>query len=395
MGIQPSKRMGNFTTSIFSELAQLKREQQRLGVEVIDLSVGSPDLPPPKFIMEELAKQVMNSEQYGYSLTGIGEFYEAVSTYYSRRHGVNIAAENEVALLMGSQDGLVHLPLFFTDSGDIVLAPDPGYTAYEAGINVASATLFPMPLREENQFLPCLEEIPEDIARKAKMMILNFPGNPVPTLGNKEFFEKVVAFAKKHQILVVHDFAYSELVFDHNHATSFLEVEGAKEIGIEINSLSKSFNLAGARIGYIVGNKEIINLIQRFKSNLDYGVFIPVQKAAVSALIDDRGFLEQNAKIYEKRRDILVNGFKELGWEIAASPATMFLWARIPDGWQSKEFAFELLSRSGVVVTPGNAFGKNGEGYVRIALVQNEEKLKLAIDKIKQSNILASIKDSK
>lgn len=388
MGIKPSKRMDSFTTSIFSELAQLKREKQKLGMEVIDLSVGSPDLPPPQFIMEELAKQVKDPKQYGYTLAGTEEFHQAVSTYYQRRFNVDIEPQKEVVLLMGSQDGLVHLPLFFTDPGDYVLVPDPGYTAYEAGINVASATLFPMPLKEENHFLPCLDDIPEEIAYKAKMMILNFPGNPVPALANKDFFEKVVSFAKKYQILVLHDFAYSELVFDDHQVTSFLEVDGAKEVGIEINSLSKSFNFAGARIGYILGNKEVIEIIKRIKSNLDYGVFLPIQKAAVKALEHDGMFLVENAKIYERRRDILVNGLKELGWNITPSPATMFLWARIPFGWNSKNFAFELLHQTGVVVTPGNAFGEYGEGYVRIALVQDEEKLKKAIEKIKESNIL-------
>ncbi|MFV9511166.1 LL-diaminopimelate aminotransferase [Tepidibacillus sp. LV47] len=387
MNISVSERVRVFQTNVFSELFAYKKQRLEQGLEVIDLSVGSPDLPPPVYVMEVLADAVKDPTQYGYALKGTDEFHEAVAHYYEKRFSVLLDPSKEILQLMGSQDGLVHLPMIFADPGDLILVPDPGYTAYEAGVHLASATLYPMPLKKENQFLPCLREIPEDVAKKAKMMILNFPGNPVPALATKEFFEEVVQFAKKYEIIVVHDFAYSELIFDEKKGISFLEIEGAKEVGIEFNSLSKSFNLAGARIGYIVGNEKMIEEIAKVKSNLDYGTFLPIQKAAATALKGGTEFLHQNRKIYERRRNILVEGLSSLGWHVEKPSATMFIWAEIPKGWRSKEFALELI-QAGVVVTPGNAFGVQGEGYVRIALVQPEEKLKRAIELIDQSGIL-------
>ncbi|TCS83551.1 LL-diaminopimelate aminotransferase [Tepidibacillus fermentans] len=385
--ISISDRVKVFQTNVFSELANYKKQRIEQGLEVIDLSVGSPDLPPPVYVMEALVDAVKDPTQYGYALKGTDEFHEAVADYYHKRFSVQLNPKKEVLQLMGSQDGLVHLPMIFADPGDVILVPDPGYTAYEAGVHLASATLYPMPLKKEYQFLPRLDEIPEEIARKAKVMILNFPGNPVPALATKEFFEEVVQFARKYEIIVIHDFAYSELIFDGHQKISFLEIDGAKEVSIEFNSLSKSFNMAGARIGYIVGNEEIIEEIAKVKSNLDYGTFLPIQKAAATALKDDSEFLTKNAKIYQDRRDVLVDGLSAIGWHVDKPPATMFVWAEIPKGWASKEFALELI-KAGVVVTPGNAFGAQGEGYVRIALVQSEEKLKRAIQLIDRSGIL-------
>jgi LL-diaminopimelate aminotransferase len=265
--------------------------------------------------------------------------------------------------------------------------PDPGYTAYEAGIRLAGAKSYPMALRKENGFLPDLTEIPEEIAQEAKMLILNFPGNPVPALGDRSFFEEVVAFARRYEIFVVHDFAYSELIFDDRHPISFLEIAGAKDVGVEFNSLSKSFNMAGCRIGYLVGHPQVTEELGRLKSNLDYGIFSPIQKAAVTALNKGTGFLEENAKVYERRRNVLVEGLKEIGWSVDSPPATMFVWAAIPEGSTSKQFAFDLIEKAGVVVTPGNAFGNHGEGYVRIALIQSEERLQLAVNKIAKTGI--------
>ncbi|MDR4886783.1 LL-diaminopimelate aminotransferase [Fredinandcohnia sp. QZ13] len=387
MKITLSQKMNEFGESVFTELANYKKNKMREGQDIIDLSVGSPDLPPPPYVIEALATHVQNPSLYGYSLTGIDELHDAISNYYIRRYDVPVNKESEVLMVMGSQDGLVHFPMAFANPGDLVLVPDPGYTAYAAGIALAGAKPYGMPLKEENQFLPDLDAIPEDICQKAKIMILNFPGNPVPALATQSFFEKVIQFAKKHQILVLHDFAYSELYFEEK-PISFLSVEGAKEVGVEFNSLSKSFNMAGCRIGYMVGNPDIIAAINRLKSNLDYGVFLPIQKAAIAALRDTSNFSENLRETYKKRRDLLVNGLADVGWQVESPKASMFIWAKIPKGFTSTEFTYRLIDEAGIVVTPGNAFGPNGEGYVRIGLVQNEETLKKGVQRLQDIPLL-------
>lgn len=382
--------MNHFQTSIFNELASYKKKKMQDGKEMIDLSVGSPDLPPAQFVIDELAKHATRPSNYGYTLTGIEELHEAITTYYRNQYGVSLNAEKEALMVMGSQDGLVHLPMVLTNPGDIILLPDPGYTAYDTGVTLAGATVYGMPLKEENNFLPDLEAIPEKIREKAKLMILNFPGNPVPALATKQFFEQVVAFAKKHQIAVVHDFAYSELYYEHK-PVSFLSIEGAKDVGVEFNSFSKSFNLAGCRIGYIVGNPTIVAGLNRLKSNLDYGVFLPIQKAAIRALENSASFSEELRAIYKKRRDILVNGLNALGWKVDAPSASMFIWAKVPKPFTSTEFVYRLMDDAGIVVVPGNAFGDAGEGYVRIGLVQPEEVLEKAVTKLRSSTLFSTI----
>ncbi|WLR52970.1 LL-diaminopimelate aminotransferase [Bacillus tianshenii] len=376
-----------FPTSIFSELAQYKAKKVEEGADMIDLSIGSPDLPPPKWIRDELAKNVQDEAQYGYTLRGLAEFHQAAAHYVMEKFGVTIDAEREILQLMGSQDGLVHLPMVLAQANDVILVPDPGYTAYEAGVKMAGAQMVGMPLQKENQFLPDLNAIPEDIAKRAKMMILNFPGNPVPALANRAFFEEVVAFAKKHNIVVVHDLAYADLVFDGLKPISILEVSGAKDVSVEFHSLSKSFNMAGCRIGYLVGNEHIISMLGKLKSNLDYGVFAPIQKAATLALKEGAQFLEENRLLYKGRRDVLVDGLHSIGWMVERPNATMFVWAEVPTGYTSKEFAYTLIDKCGVVTTPGNAFGSYGEGFVRIALVQSEERLQEAVERIGNSRL--------
>lgn len=388
MNITLSNRMDAFQPSIFSELAQYKQKKLAEGCPIIDLSIGSPDLAPPSFITKTLAEEVVRDDQYGYSLTGTNEFNHAVSSFYKRNYQVDLAHDQEILLLMGSQDGLVHFPMVFANPGDIILVPDPGYTAYAAGIAMAGAKPYFMPLKKENKFLPDLSLIPDEIAKKAKMMILNFPGNPVPALANKEYFAQVVQFAKKHHILVLHDFAYSELYFEGNKPVSFLSVNGAKDIGVEMSSFSKNYHMAGSRIGYLAGNKEIVAAVNQLKSNLDYGVFLPIQKAAVRALQEGEEFCRKSRSIYQERRDVLINGLKEIGWEMMKPDAGMFIWAEIPKGWTSLEFTYALIDEANVVVTPGHAFGPNGEGYVRIALVQDADILKKAISEIKRANIV-------
>ena len=375
MNLIASNKMRKLTTGIFTELANKKQDALNKGMDVIDLSVGSPDLPPPPFVVDTLVKYSQDTTKYGYTLKGIDEFNEAVGTFYKKRYSVDLDPIGEVLQLMGSQDGLSHLATAIVNPGEYVLVPDPGYPIYEASVTLAGGLVYPMPLLEENQYLPKLDEIPQDILKKTKMMIISYPGNPVTAMANEAFFEEVVSFARKNNILVVHDFAYSELIFDHHPQISFMSVKGAKEVGIEFNSLSKTFNMAGCRVGYVVGNKEAINILASIKSHIDYGVFYPIQKAATAALTSDYTVLQEQVKEYEKRRDLLITGLEHAGWKVAKSPATMFIWAKIPSGWTSRQFAFELIEKVGVAVVPGDAFGQQGEGYVRMALVQSPEKL--------------------
>ncbi|MFE8702129.1 LL-diaminopimelate aminotransferase [Cytobacillus sp. FJAT-54145] len=389
MNISMSRRMNAFQESIFTELAQLKKSKISEGNDMIDLSIGSPDLPPPPFIVNELVNSVQDPALYGYSLKGTSEFQQAVSKYYMREYSVQLDSEEEVLLLMGSQDGLVHLPMALCNPGDYILVPDPGYTAYAAGVAMADAELYPMPLKKEHSFLPDFTNIPTEVCQKAKLMILNCPGNPVPAMATQAFFEQAVEFAREHNIVILHDFAYSELYYN-KKPISFLSIEGAKDVGIEMNSLSKSFNMAGCRVAYAIGNKRILKMLGDLKSNLDYGVFYPIQAAASKALLDESPFLEENRLIYKHRRDLLVDGFHQLGWNITSPLASMFIWAEVPEGYTSKEFTLKLLHEANVVVTPGTAFGTWGEGYVRIALVQPEERLKLALSNMKKSQIFSN-----
>jgi LL-diaminopimelate aminotransferase len=377
-----SEKLQKLSSSIFQEVANRKQEAINKGKDVIDLSVGSPDFPPPPFVIDTLLAYTKDPSNYGYTLKGIPEFHDAVTYFYKQRYSVHLDAKKEVLQLMGSQDGLAHLATAMINPGDYVLVPDPGYPIYEGSVTIAGGIIYPMPLRAENRFLPKLEEIPEEIIEKTKMMILSYPGNPVTAIADESFFEEVVAFAKRHQILVVHDFAYSELVYDGHPQISFLSIPGAKEVGIEFNSLSKTFNMAGCRIGYAVGNEHVISILASFKSHIDYGVFYPIQKAASKALTSDFDYLKGQVKEYERRRDVLVEGLRKSGWEVEKSPATMFVWAKIPQGWTSRQFAFELIDRAGVAVVPGDAFGKQGEGYVRIALVQPTKTLQEAAERI-------------
>ncbi|MEH7500699.1 LL-diaminopimelate aminotransferase [Neobacillus drentensis] len=392
MNLVASEKVKKMSASIFQEIANRKQEAIKGGKDVIDLSVGSPDFPPPAFVVETLSDYAKDPSKYGYTLKGIPEFNEAVSYFYKQRYAVDLSASTEVLQLMGSQDGLAHLATAIINPGDYVLVPDPGYPIYEASVNIAGGVIYPMPLLAENKYQPKLDEIPLEILHKTKMMIISYPGNPVTALADKAFFEKVVEFAKLHNILVVHDFAYSELIFDGNPQISFMSVPGAKEVGIEFNSLSKTFNMAGCRIGYVVGNEQAIDILASFKSHIDYGIFYPIQKAAVIALTSDFSFLQTQVNEYEIRRDALISGLEKSGWQVAKSPATMFVWARIPAGWKSREFAFELIEQAGVAVIPGDAFGDLGEGFVRIAMVLPPDRLSLAAERIQGFLLENSIK---
>ena len=367
-----ANRMRPLTTSIFTELAQMKHAVRAAGKDIIDLSVGSPDLPPSADIIEALVDGVRDVQNYGYAITSLHEFQAAVASFYKSRYGVSLDPQREVLQVIGSQDGLAHLTLATVNPGDVVLVPDPGYPIYQASVQLASGVLYPMPLLAENDFLPDLAAIPREICQRAKLMILNYPGNPVPKLATRKFFRDVVSFAQVNDILVIHDFAYSELVFDGRKPTSFLSIDGARQVGIEFNSLSKTFNLAGARIGYAVGHPGVLAALAQLKSNIDYGVFLPIQRAAIVALTGDPALLTDQAHTYEARRDALCDALDDIGWRVQRPSATMFLWAKLPlHIASSHDFAMNLLERTGVAVTPGRAFGSCGEGYLRIALVKD------------------------
>jgi len=382
--------MSIFAPAIFGDLKVAAEVKKATGAEVIDLSLGSPDLPPDEKVRRVLSEQSALANTYGYTLGGTKRFNEAVANYYERRSGVTLDPETEVIQTMGSQEGLVHLPLAFCNEGDFVLTTNPAYVAYEAGIKLAGAIPYEMPLRAENGFLPNLDEIPEDVAQKAKLLILNLPGNPVPAMPNRVFFEKVVAFAKKYNIIVLHDAAYSEYYFTGDSPISFLSTPGAMEVGMEINSLSKSFSLAGARIAYIVGNAEVVHILRQLKSNLDYGTFGPIQEAAVTALDNAEEITDRLRAEFSKRHSVLMKGMEEIGWSATPSNGGMFVWAKYPFEMDDKEFVFKVIEQCGVVMVPGSIFGSEGAGFVRLALVQKVDVLQKAIDQLSRLEIFAT-----
>lgn len=374
--------MQRFPNSIFGDLKAATIEAAQNGKEIIDLSLGSPDIPPHEKIRQVLSAEAAKTTSYGYTLTGTQNFYEAVARYYKRRSNVDLNAATQIVQTIGSQEGLVHLPVAFCDPGDIVLTTNPAYVAYDAGISLAGATSYYMPLTKENNYLPDLDAIPEDIAQKARLLILNLPGNPVPAMPTTAYFEQVVAFAKKYNIIVLHDAAYSEFYFEGDAPLSFLSTAGALEVGLEINSLSKSFSLAGTRIAYIAGNADMIAVLKQLKSNLDFGIFEAIQTAAVTALDMAEEITDTLRTTFASRHHALMEGLQTIGWEVAPSNGGMFVWAKYPHSLSSEDMAFYFIKEAGVVTVPGTAFGTAGEGYLRLALVQPEEKLRAAVERL-------------
>lgn len=383
LNIQPSKKMSLFAPAIFGDLKKHAKIQQQNGVELIDLSLGSPDIPPAENLRQKMSELSALSSSYGYTLTGIQTFNEAVCNYYKRVNGVELNAETEVVQTIGSQEGLVHLPVAFCDPGDVVLTTNPAYVAYDAGIHLAGATPYYMPLTKENDYLPDLKAVPEEVLQKAKLLILNLPGNPVPAMPSLEYFKEVVDFAKQYNIIVLHDAAYSEFYFKGDAPISFLATPGAKEVGLEINSLSKSFSLAGTRVAYIVGNAQLVEIMKQLKSNLDFGIFEPIQQVAALALDNSEEITDKLRKTFSERHKTLMEGLTSIGWEVAPSNGGMFVWAKYPYDINCIDFAFKAIEQTGVVMVPGTVFGSAGEGYMRLALVQPVELLEKAVEKLK------------
>lgn len=383
-----ANRMNQFGEGVFSRLAVMRKNRLAQGKEVYDLSIGAPNIPPTKRIMEVMAEAVMKPSNYVYAINDTQQLLEAVAQWYKRRYDVELNPETEICSLLGSQDGLSHIALSILDPGDVMLVPDPCYPIFADGPRIAGAELYYMPLQKENDYVIQLQDIPEEIARKAKFMLVSYPNNPTAAMAPESFYHEVVAFAKKYDIIVLHDNAYSELVFDGQSCGSFLSIPGAMEVGVEFNSLSKTYGLAGARIGFCVGNKEVVGMLKTLKSNMDYGMFLPIQAAAVEALTGNQAVVAETRAAYEHRRDVLCDGLIEAGWHMEKPAGTMFVWAPIPDSYQDSEsFVADLLDKTGVLVTPGSAFGPSGEGYVRMALVQSEDTMKKIVEAVAVSGI--------
>lgn len=383
-----ANRMNQFGEGVFSRLAVMRKNRLAQGKEVYDLSIGAPNIPPTKRIMEVMAEAVMKPANYVYAINDTQQLLEAVAQWYKRRYDVELNPETEICSLLGSQDGLSHIALSILDPGDVMLVPDPCYPIFADGPRIAGAELYYMPLQKENDYVIQLQDIPEEIARKAKFMLVSYPNNPTAAMAPESFYHEVVAFAKKYDIIVLHDNAYSELVFDGQSCGSFLSIPGAMEVGVEFNSLSKTYGLAGARIGFCVGNKEVVGMLKTLKSNMDYGMFLPIQAAAVEALTGNQAVVAETRAAYEHRRDVLCDGLIEAGWHMEKPAGTMFVWAPIPSSYQDSEsFVADLLDKTGVLVTPGSAFGPSGEGYVRMALVQSEDTMKKIVEAVAASGI--------
>lgn len=387
--MQFSMRMERFGEGVFTRLAAIKRQKLSRGEAVFDLSVGTPNIPPAQHILDAMAEAVKDKTNYVYALSDQQELKEAAARWYERRYGVILDPDTEITSLLGSQEGLSHISLAIVNEGDVVLVPDPCYPAFTDGPLLAGARLYYMPQKKENGYVIRLSDIPAEVLRQAKLMIVSYPNNPTTAVAPDSFYEELVALARRHDIIVLHDNAYSELVFDGHAGGSFLQFPGAREVGVEFNSLSKTYGLAGARIGFCLGNKEVVSKLKLLKSNMDYGMFLPIQKMAIAAITGAQSCVAENCAAYERRRDVLCDGLNRIGWKVEKPAATMFVWARIPDHYQfSESFAMDLVSQSGVLVTPGSAFGPSGEGYVRMALVQDEDILKAAVASLESCGIL-------
>ena len=383
--MRPADRLNHVPMYVFAALGTRIRELQAQGLDVIRLDIGSPDMPPPDFVIEALHRSATNPKHHGYAgYFGTPALRQAIADHYARRFGVELDVATEVQPLIGSKEGIANLALGWLDAGDIALVPDPGYPSYRMGTSLAGGETYALPLLAENDFLPDLDAIPDEIASRARLLWLNYPNNPTGAVAPLEFFERAVAFARKHDLLICHDAPYTEISFDGYQAPSLLQVPGAKEVAVEFNSLSKSHNMAGWRVGMAVGNAQAISALLQVKSNIDSGIFRPIQDAAVAALNGDQSWLAERNAIYQMRRDMVLKALKEMGIQAHRPKAGLYIWAETPPGYTSAAFADKLLREAGVSVTPGSAFGQHGEGYLRISLGQDTERIREALDRLKE-----------
>lgn len=383
--MRAAKRLQNLPPYPFATLERRIAELKSKGMDIVRLDIGSPDLPPPPFIVEALYKSAQAPTNHGYpGYYGTPQLRRAIADYYARRFGVELDPKEEALVLIGSKEGLAHASLAFLDPGDLALIPDPGYPTYYLSTLLAGGEVYYMPLLAENEFFPDFSAIPTEIAERARLMWLGYPNNPTGATANLDSLSRAVDFARAHDILLCHDNPYCDLTYDGYLAPSILQIPGAKEVGIEFNSLSKTYNMAGWRVGMAVGNAEAIKALALVKSNVDSGVFLPIQDAAVAALTGDQSWIPERNAIYQERRDIVMEGLKELGLEAERPKAALYVWVRIPAGCTSQDFATRLLEEKGVSVAPGNYYGPSGEGYVRISLTIPPERLREGMRRMRE-----------
>jgi len=383
--IEKAKRIKELPTYLFTEIDRKKKEALARGVDLIDLGVGDPDIPTPPKIVEKLMEGASKPVNHRYpSSAGLLQYREAVAIWYQKRFGVKLDPEREVVSLIGSKEGIANMAIAFVDPGDIVLVASPCYPVYHIGTSFCGGKNYFLPLVKQNHFLPDLDAVPAGVARQAKMLWINYPNNPTAAVAEKDFFARVVEFAHRYNIIVCHDAAYTEMGFDGYRPASFLELEGAQEVGIEFHSLSKTFNMTGWRVGMAVGNKDLVSGLAQVKSNVDSGIFQAVQEAAIEALHLGDEIVEPSRRVYQERRDILVSGLRAAGLECEKPRATFYVWVSAPKGLTSAQFTAKLLDEVGVVTTPGNGFGEVGEGYVRFTICVAKERLREVTERIRQ-----------
>jgi len=384
--VKEAERLQKLPPYLFARIEKKIAEAKAQGIDIISLGIGDPDSPTPKYIIEKLKETAEDAVNHQYpSSVGMLSFREAVADYYNKRFKVSLDAKTEVVTLIGSKEGIAHISWCYLNPGDVSLVPDPGYPVYGIGSLLAGAEPYIMPLKAENGFLPDLTAIPEEVAHKAKIMFINYPNNPTGAVADEQFYLDVIAFAKKYDILVCHDAAYQDLAFDGYKPPSFLEFPGAKEVGIEFGSCSKPYNMTGWRIGWAAGRPEVIEALGRLKSNVDSGAFQAVQYAGTVALSGPQDIIEEMSQLYAERRDIVVDGLNAMGWTLEKPKATIYVWAPVPKGYDSISFAEEVFEKTGVVVTPGNGYGDNGEGYFRVALTVSSERIEEAFTRMKET----------
>jgi LL-diaminopimelate aminotransferase len=382
--VRLARRVEQLPPYLFARISELIAEQRAAGVDVISLGIGDPDLPTPPHVVSALQQAAADPANHRYPETeGLPEFRESVARWYANRHGVALDAETEVVSLIGSKEGLAHLPLCLIDPGDLAIGTEPGYPVYEIATMFAGGETLALPLREEDGWLPRFEDVPPEAAARARLLWLNYPNNPTGAIADHAFFARAVAWARQHEVAIAHDLAYSDVCFDGYEAPSILEVDGAREVAIEFNSLSKTFNMTGWRVAMAVGNAELVGVLRKVKSNLDSGIPQAVQQMAIAALDGPRDAIERHNEVYQARRDRVVQVLRELGLHVDPPRASLYVWARLPDGERSSAgYAQRLVEETGVVVTPGASYGAAGEGYIRISLTIADDRLEEALSRL-------------
>ena len=386
---EEAQRLSNLPTYVFDLVDKHKSEERAKGKDLIDLSMASPDLPTPAPVVKAMQKALDDSATHRYpNFNGLQEFREGVRDFCSQQYNIHhLDANKEIIPLIGSKEGLVHFALAFVNPGDSILVPVPAYPAHFRGTLIAGGNPIVLPTSEKTGYLPDLSIVDEAIANKAKILFLSFPTNPTGAVATKEFFKEAVAFCKKFNLILIHDFAYAEIYFDGNKPISLMEIPGAKDIALEFHTFSKTFCMAGWRAGFVIGNHELIESLRKMKTNLDYGLFMAIQKACIAAMKLPKSYYEGLRASYQERRDTLISGLQSLGWKIEKPKASMYVWAQVPKGYTSSNFALELLQKTGVAVSPGVGFGDLGEGYIRFALIDTVERINEGIERMRKAGI--------